>query len=116
MPLSVGDKLGPYEILGLVGAGGMGEVYKARDTRLGRVVALKISKDEFSERFAREAQMVASLNHPNICQLYDIGSNYLVMEYAKGAPIGFTEDLHRLLDQAIQIAEGLAVAHNAGIV
>ena len=81
MPLSVGDKLGPYEILAPIGAGGMGEVYKARDTRLDRIVAIKISKESFTERFEREARAVAALNHPHICQLYDVGPNYLVMEY-----------------------------------
>ena len=69
MPLSVGDKLGPYEILAPIGAGGMGEVYKARDTRLDRIVAIKVSKTEFSERFEREARAVAALNHSNICTL-----------------------------------------------
>ena len=66
MPLSAGTRLGPYEILSLIGAGGMGEVYKARDTRLDRVVAVKISAEQFSERFEREARAVAALNHPNI--------------------------------------------------
>src|SRR5450759_3546587 len=84
MPLSVGDKLGPYEILAPIGAGGMGEVYKARDTRLDRLVAIKVSKTEFSERFEREARAVAALNHPNICTLYDVGPNYLVMELVEG--------------------------------
>src|SRR2546426_10617488 len=71
MRLPAGDKLGPYEILAPIGAGGMGEVYRARDTRLDRIVAIKTSKTEFSERFAREARAVAALNHPNICQLDD---------------------------------------------
>src|SRR5689334_12931349 len=84
MPLSIGDKLGPYEILALIGAGGMGDVYKARDSRLDRIVAIKVSKTEFSERFEREARAVAQLNHPNICQLYDVGPNYLVMELLAG--------------------------------
>jgi serine/threonine protein kinase len=65
--MTAGDRLGPYEILSLIGAGGMGEVYKARDTRLDRVVAIKISREKFSERFEREARAVAALNHPNIC-------------------------------------------------
>ena len=86
MPFSAGDKLGPYEILALIGAGGMGDVYKARDTRLDRIVAVKVSKDQFSERFEREARTVAALNHPNICTLYDVGPNYLVMEYVEGEP------------------------------
>ena len=74
MRLPAGDKLGPYEILAPIGAGGMGEVYSARDTRLDRIVAIKTSKTEFSERFTREARAVAALNHPNICQLYDLGT------------------------------------------
>src|ERR1700724_1436549 len=87
MPLSVGDKLGPYEILAPIGAGGMGEVYKACDTRLDRIVAIKVSKTEFSERFEREARAIATLNHPHICQLYDVGPNYLVMEFIEGVPL-----------------------------
>ncbi len=87
MPFSAGDKLGPYEILAPLGAGGMGEVYKARDTRLDRIVAVKIAKEQFSERFEREARTVAALNHPNICTLHDVGLNYLVMEYVEGDPL-----------------------------
>src|ERR1035438_3804378 len=87
MNLSAGTRLGPYEVLSPLGAGGMGEVWKARDTRLNRIVAIKSSKTEFSERFEREAHAVAALNHPNICQLYDVGPNYLVMEYSDGAPL-----------------------------
>ena len=68
MTLAVGARLGPYEILAPIGAGGMGEVYRASDSRLGREVAIKISQEKFSERFGREARAVASLNHPNICQ------------------------------------------------
>ena len=80
MPLTAGSRLGPYEILAPIGAGGMGEVYKARDTRLDRIVAVKISSEKFSERFGREARAVAALNHPNICTLHDVGPDYLVME------------------------------------
>ena len=87
MSLSVGDKLGPYEILAPIGAGGMGEVWKARDTRLDRIVAIKTSPDKFSERFEREARAIAALNHPNICQIYDVGPDYLVMEYVEGPEI-----------------------------
>ena len=87
MPVSVGDKLGPYEILAPIGSGGMGEVYKARDRRLDRIVAVKVSRKEFSERFEREARAVAALNHPHICQLYDVGPDYLVMEYVEGSPL-----------------------------
>ena len=87
MPLQSGDKLGPYEILAPIGAGGMGEVYKARDPRLKRDVAIKVSAAQFSERFEREAQAIAALNHPHICQIYDVGPNYLVMEFIEGAPL-----------------------------
>ena len=87
MPLTPGTRLGPYEILAPIGAGGMGEVYKARDTRLDRIVAVKVSNEQFSERFEREARAVAAFNHPHICQLYDIGPNYLVMEYIEGTPL-----------------------------
>jgi hypothetical protein len=87
MPLQSGTLLGPYEILAPVGAGGMGDVYKARDTRLNRLVAVKLSKEQFSERFEREARAIAALNHPHICQIYDVGPNYLVMEYIEGAPV-----------------------------
>jgi len=88
MKLDVGTRLGPYQILALIGAGGMGEVYKARDTRLDRMVAVKVSREQFSERFEREARAVAALNHPHICQLYDVGPNYLVMEYLDGETLG----------------------------
>jgi len=94
----------------------MGEVYKARDTRLDRTVAIKISKEAFSERFEREARAVAALNHPNVCQLYDVGPNYLVMEFVEGAPIASAETSRKLLDIAVQIADGLAAAHAAGII
>jgi serine/threonine protein kinase len=116
MPLTPGTRLGPYEILTPLGAGGMGEVYKARDTRLDRIVAIKISKENFSERFEREARVIAALNHPNICQLYDVGPNYLVMEYVEGAAVAPPGSTRKLLDIAVQIADGLAAAHTAGIV
>jgi serine/threonine protein kinase len=87
MPLTLGSKLGPYEILAPIGAGGMGEVWKAHDARLDRVVAIKISNRDFSERFEREARALAALNHPHICQLYDVGPNYLVMEFVDGSPL-----------------------------
>src|SRR5579864_6912829 len=100
MPLSAGDKLGPYEILAPIGAGGMGEVYRARDPRLNRDVAIKISAAQFSERFEREAKAIAALNHPNICQIYDVGPNYLVMEFIEGeSPQGPMP-----LDEALRIA------------
>ena len=115
MPLSVGDKLGPYEILTRLGAGGMGEVWKACDTRLDRIVAVKISQGNFDERFEREARAIAALNHPNICQLYDVGPNYLVMEFVEGSPIAMADNVRKLLDVAVQIADGLAAAHAGGI-
>src|SRR5438105_15322159 len=87
MPVSVGNKLGPYEILASIGAGGMGDVWKARDTRLDRIVAIKTSKAQFSERFAREAKAIAALNHPHICQLYNVGPDYFVMEYVEGSTL-----------------------------
>src|ERR1700688_4341371 len=94
MSVSAGTRLGPYEILSAIGAGGMGEVYKARDTRLERIVAIKVlpahlaGRAELRERFDREAKTIASLNHPHICTLYDTGHqddiDYLVMEYLEG--------------------------------
>ena len=89
MPLSAGERLGPYEIIAQIGAGGMGEVFLAKDTRLGREVAIKVSNQQFTERFEREARAIAALNHPNICSLFDVGPNFLVMEYVEGeAPKG----------------------------
>src|SRR5689334_23167884 len=116
MPVSVGDRLGPYEILEPIGAGGMGEVWKARDTRLDRIVAIKRSKAEFSDRFAREAKAIAALNHPNICQLYDVGPDYLVMEYVEGAPLKGPLPLNKALAYAGQILSALDAAHRRGIV
>jgi len=115
MPLSAGEKLGPYEILAPIGAGGMGDVYKARDTRLDRIVALKVSKAEFSERFEREAHAVAALNHPNICTLHDVGSNYLVMEYIGGTSLKGPLPLDQALRYAVQICDALDAAHKKGI-
>jgi serine/threonine protein kinase len=88
MPLPAGDRLGPYEVLVRIGAGGMGEVYRARDTRLGREIAIKVSTERFSERFQNEARAIAALNHPNICHLYDVGPNYLVMELIDRPTLG----------------------------
>src|SRR5215813_4655896 len=102
-PLPVGKQLGPYRIERLLGTGGMGRVYRARDTRLNRTVAIKISREEFTERFEREARTVAALNHPNICQLYDIGPNYLVMELVEGAPLRGELPLARAVEYAGQI-------------
>src|SRR6187399_1268141 len=90
MLLSTGERLGPYEILSAIGAGGMGEVYKARDTRLDRTVAIKVlpehiaKREDLRARFEREARAVASLNHPNICTLHDIGPGYMVLELIEG--------------------------------
>jgi len=116
MHLSTGDRLGPYEILAAIGAGGMGEVYRARDTRLGRDVAIKVSAAQFSERFEREARAVAALNHPNICTLYDVGPNYLVMEYVEGVEPKGPLPLDKALGYAKQIANALDAAHEKGIV
>src|SRR5262249_19847135 len=87
MSLTPGTQLGPYEITATLGAGGMGEVYRARDTRLGCEVAVKVSGEHFGERFSREAHAIAALNHSHICHLYDVGPNYLVMEYLDGVPL-----------------------------
>src|SRR4030081_2674145 len=110
MPLPAGTRLGPYEILAPIGAGGMGEVYKGRDTRLDRTVAVKICAQQFSERFEQEARAVAALNHPNICQIYDGGENYIVMEFVDGAPVSKPDSTAKLLDLAVQIADGLSAA------
>ncbi len=115
MPLSPGDKLGPYEILAPIGKGGMGEVYRARDSRLKRDVAIKVSAAQFSNRFEREAQAIAALNHPNICQLYDVGPNYLVMEYIDGAPLKGPLPVDQTLKFAAQICDALDAAHKKGI-
>src|SRR5690242_16426476 len=103
MPLSTGTRLGPYEILAAIGAGGMGEVYKARDPRLDRIVAIKVSQERFSERFEREARVIAALNHPQICTLYGVGTDYLVMEYIDGAPLKGPLPLDRALKYAVNI-------------
>jgi len=116
MTLTAGDKLGPYEIIALIGKGGMGEVYRARDTRLGRDVAVKISQEQFNERFEREARVVASLNHPNICSLYDVGPNYLVMEYVEGESPTGPLPIDEAMEIARQIAEALGEAHEKGVV
>jgi serine/threonine protein kinase len=130
MPLSPGDKLGPYEILAPLGAGGMGEVYRANDTRLDRTVAVKVllaslsSDPSLKQRLEREAKAVSKLSHPHICTLYDVGHqdgmDFLVMEFLDG------ETLERRLDKGAlppeqtirygaQIADALAKAHKLGI-
>jgi Tol biopolymer transport system component len=118
--LESGSRLGPYEILACIGAGGMGEVYRARDTRLARDVAIKISAQQFSERFEREARVIASVNHPNICTLHDVGPNYLVMELVEGTTLADRiKDgpipLEESLAIAKQIADALEAAHEQGI-
>jgi Tol biopolymer transport system component/tRNA A-37 threonylcarbamoyl transferase component Bud32 len=121
MVLSAGAKLGPYEILAPIGAGGMGEVYKARDTRLNRDVAIKISNEKFSDRFEREARSIATLNHSNICTLYDVGPNYLVMELIEGPTLADrikegAIPLEESLNLAQHIIAALEAAHEKGIV
>src|SRR6266702_3752895 len=130
MPLVAGTKLGPYEILAPIGAGGMGEVYRARDTRLGRDVALKILPESFAReadrlhRFEQEARAVAALNHPNILAVFDIGQHggtrYIVSELLEGETLrgklaAGQLPLRRVLDYAVQIVHGLAAAHDKGI-
>jgi serine/threonine protein kinase/Tfp pilus assembly protein PilF len=116
MTLAPGTRLGPYEILARIGAGGMGEVWKARDTRLGRVVAIKKVKEQHSERFKQEARSIAALNHPNICQLFDIGEDYLVLEYVEGKPLSCPLSEREAVRLAIQIATALEEAHAKGII
>ena len=117
--LQPGQALGPYRVESFLAAGGMGEVFLATDTRLDREVAIKVSTARFSERFEREARIIASLNHPHICQLYDVGPNYLVMELVEGPTVA--DQLRRgalpvkeALDIARQVAEALEAAHEKG--
>jgi serine/threonine protein kinase len=119
--LMPGALLGPYEIQSPLGAGGMGDVYRAVDTRLGRAVAIKTCHEQFSERFSREARAIASLNHPHICTLYDVGPNYLVMELVEGESLAGRLKRGKLpIEQTIeygsQIADALAAAHAKGII
>ena len=131
MSLPPGTKLGPFEIVGPLGIGGMGEVYRARDTRLGRDVAIKILPKEMSadparrQRFEREAKTISGLNHPNICTLHDVGSqdglDYIVMECVEGDTLAKRLEkgpvlLEQVLKYGAQIAEALDKAHRAGIV
>src|SRR5215467_11026902 len=131
MPLASGTKLGPYEIQSPLGAGGMGEVYRAKDTRLERTVAIKILPAHFSndpvrkQRFEREAKTISGLNHPHICVLHDVGHqdgiDYLVMECVEGETLGKRLEkgplpLEQVLKYGAQIADALDKAHRAGIV
>src|SRR6266536_4012228 len=131
MTLSAGSKLGPYEILSAIGAGGMGEVYRARDTRLERTVAVKVlpehltSDEDLRQRFEREAKTISQLSHPHICALYDVGRegnrDYLVMEYLEGETLAARLDkgalpADQLLRYGIEIADALDKAHRQGIV
>ncbi len=114
--MTPGTRLGPYEILAPIGAGGMGEVYKARDTRLDRIVAIKVGSPQFVSRFEREARAIAALSHPHICALYDIGPDYLVMEFIEGPPLQGPLPADKALPLALQMAGALAEAHSKGIV
>jgi serine/threonine-protein kinase len=113
--LSAGTKLGPYEVISLLGAGGMGEVWKARDTRLGRLVAIKRLTSAHSDRFEHEARAIAALNHPHICQIHDIGPDYLVLEYIDGDRLRGPVPPAEAIRLASQIASGLEEAHRRGI-
>ena len=118
--LTSGERLGPYQILGLLGEGGMGKVYRGLDTRLNRAVAIKISAEQFSNRFEREARAISALNHPHICTLYDVGPNYMVTELVEGETLRDwlrrAPDVERNLGIARQVLEALRAAHRAGIV
>jgi Tol biopolymer transport system component/predicted Ser/Thr protein kinase len=113
--MAVGAQLGPYKIEARIGAGGMGEVFRAVDTRLKRAVAIKVAKENFGERFEREARAIAALNHPNICTLYDVGPNYLVMELIEGKPLKGPLPLDQALQYAAQICDALDTAHRKAI-
>lgn len=115
MSLSSGTRLGPYEIVSPLGRGGMGEVWKALDTRLDRIVAIKKLDGGHSEGFESEARTIAALNHPNICTLYDIGPDFLVMEFIDGAPLSGPMTLEDSLSFGQQIAAALEAAHDRGI-
>ena len=121
MALTPGARLGAYEIVSTLGAGGMGEVYRARDTRLERDVAIKVLPEAFAtdpdrvRRFEHEARAIAALNHPNICQIHDIGPGYLVLEYVQGESLHGTIAVEQALRLALQIVSALEAAHRRGI-
>ena len=119
-PLGPGSQLGPYRILSLLGAGGMGRIYRAFDARLGREVAIKVGEERFSARFDREVRAVAALNHPNICTVHDVGANYLVMELVDGDTLRLGVErglpLDRTLTIARQMLQALGAAHHAGVI
>src|ERR1700681_899932 len=117
----IGQRISHYELVSLLGAGGMGEVYRANDTRLRREVAIKFADGSFSDRFEREARTIAALNHPNICTLHDVGPNYLVMELVEGETLAKrikrgAVPLNDALSIAKQIADALEAAHERGII
>jgi serine/threonine protein kinase len=120
--LAPGAMLGPYEIVELVGEGAMAKVYRARDTRLGRTVAIKVCLDHFTDRFEREARAISALSHAHICSLYDVGPNYLVLEFVEGETLA--QRIHRLgaltvsqaFDIGAQIAQAIEEAHRKDIV
>ena len=114
--LQAGEHLGPYEILSFIAAGAMGAVYRAHDPRTGRDVAIKVCADRFGERFAREIRTIAALNHPNICTLFDVGPNYLVMELVEGESPKGPLPVETALNYALQIADALEYAHEKGVV
>jgi Tfp pilus assembly protein PilF len=120
MKLAAGTRLGPYEIAGPLGAGGMGEVYRATDTRLGRAVAIKTVHAPFSERFEREARAISALNHPHVCTLYDVGSfegtGYLVMELVEGEPLRGPMPWKEAARRVAEVCDALDAAHRKGIV
>src|SRR2546425_13314139 len=122
MSLNAGDKLGPYEIVALIGKGGMGEVYRARDTKLKRDVALKVLPETFARdpermaRFQREAEVLAALNHPNIAAIYGVEDRALVMELVQGETLRGPLPVETALHYAKQIADALEAAHEKGIV
>src|SRR5262245_22272406 len=116
MPLATGDRLGPYKAIALLGGGGMGEGSRAPGPRVRRDVAIKVAAERFTDRFEPEARMIASLNHPNICTMYDVGPNYLVMELVEGESPKGPMPVERVLRIASQIAAGLGEAHEKGLV